>query len=249
MEKNRAKMTQGEVQKTLLNLTLPMILGLLSVILFNVVDTFYISLLGYKELAAISFTFPVVFSVMSISIGLSVGASAIISQTIGKQDWVGARRMTLHSLVIAFSIVVSISLLGLLISDPLFRLLGAQVDTLPLIDSYMQVWFLTTGLIVTPMVGNGAIRATGDTLTPSIVMCIAGVCNMILDPLLIFGVGPFPRLEMQGAAIATALSYLITVSWSLWVLIKREKLVHLSKDCLTDFISIVPPLDQILYNV
>ena len=89
----------------------------------------------------------------------------------------------------------------------------------------MVPWFLGVGLLVIPMLTNGAIRATGDTKTPAIIMLIAGMINIIADPFLIFGIGPFPRLELHGAALATVISWLITFTASLWVLIKREKML------------------------
>ena len=89
----------------------------------------------------------------------------------------------------------------------------------------MVPWFLGVGLWVIPMLTNGAIRATGDTKTPAIIMLIAGMINIIADPFLIFGIGPFPRLELHGAALATVISWLITFTASLWVLIKREKML------------------------
>jgi len=94
-----------------------------------------------------------------------------------------------------------------------------------MIHDYMFIWYLGVGLIVIPMVGNSAIRATGDTKTPMFIMMAAAGVNAILDPLLIFGIGPFPRLEIKGAAIATALSFMIVFSLSLWVLVKREKML------------------------
>jgi Na+-driven multidrug efflux pump len=76
-----------------------------------------------------------------------------------------------------------------------------------------------------PMVGNGAIRATGDTLTPSLLMVGAGLTNAILDPFLIFGLGPFPRLELQGAALATIFSYALAFLASIWVLARRKRML------------------------
>ena len=75
--------------------------------------------------------------------------------------------------------------------------MGAKGEILELISDYMIPWCLGVGLLVIPMVGNGAIRATGDTKTPATIMIIAGIVNIVLDPFLIFGIGPFPRLELQ----------------------------------------------------
>jgi len=94
-----------------------------------------------------------------------------------------------------------------------------------LIKQYMRIWYFGVIFVVVPMVGNNAIRATGDTKTPSIIMLIAVMVNVILDPLLIFGIGPFPRLELAGAAIATVIARATTLLVALWVLTYRDKMI------------------------
>ena len=224
--KKNGKLLEGDHRIVLIKMTLPMMFGLLSVILFNLVDTLYIAQLGVQELSAISYTFPIVFSVISLGIGLSGGASALISQAIGRGDQLSAARFASHSILIAACLVITIAVLGTFTINPLFSLLGANKENLDIIKDYMYIWYPSTALIIIPIVGNGAIRATGDSVTPSFIMSISGLSNIILDPLFIFGWGPFPRLEVEGAAIATALSYSITFFASIWILWKREKLLQ-----------------------
>jgi putative MATE family efflux protein len=205
-----------------------MVLGVAAIVLFNVVDTFFVGQLGALELAAMSFTFPVVLVVMSISMGLSVATTSVVSRTIGRGDAAGVIRLTTHALILANSVVILFCVLGILTIDPLFRALGATEDILPLIKQYMIPWYLGVGFLVIPMVGNGSIRATGDTKTPSFIMIFAGVVNVILDPILIFGLGPIPRMELQGAAVATVISRSLTFLAALWILHKRERLIEWS---------------------
>ncbi len=202
-----------------------MVLGLVAVMMFNLVDTMFVGRLGARPLAAMSFTFPVVFFVMSIAMGMGVGVLAVVSRVIGEGDRNRVKRITTDGLILANVMVVAVALLGVLTIDPLFRALGAEADTLPLIRDYMQIWYVAIGFLVIPMVGNSAIRATGDTKTPSLVMVIAGLMNVIFDPLLIFGIGPFPRLELQGAAISTAVSWTVTFTAALWILGRRERML------------------------
>ena len=105
----------------------------------------------------------------------------------------------------------------------------------------MLVWYLAIPLLVIPMAGNSAIRASGDTKTPAKIMMLAGLINGVLDPLLIFGYGPFPELGIQGAAIASGFSWFGALCGSLYVLIKREKLLALPKpkDMLNDWKQIL----------
>ncbi|ASU23241.1 MATE family efflux transporter [Vibrio qinghaiensis] len=213
------------IPNVLQQMTIPMIFGLIAILMFNLVDTFFISLLGTKALAAISFTFPVTFAINCITMGIGIGLSTSIGRLLGQGDAKNAARFSSHGVLLAVVLVTLASILGLLTIKPLFLLLGATDDLIPLIEQYMQVWYLTIPLLVIPMAGNSAIRATGDTKTPAKIMMLAGCINGLLDPLLIFGYGPFPGLGMQGAAIASAFSWLGALCGSLYVLIKREKLL------------------------
>jgi len=235
-KKTTAKLIEGSIGKTLTNMTIAMTLGMVGMVAFNLIDTFFIGKLGTDQLAAVSFTFPVVLVVSSIALGLGFGASAVISRAIGEGDHHKVQRLTTDSLLLAIIIVIGFVTLGLLTIEPLFKALGATSKIIPYIKTYMKIWYLGMPFVVVPMVGNNAIRATGDAKTPSIIMLIAVCVNTILDPLLIFGIGPFPELGIQGAAIATVISRFTTFSVALWVLIKREKMISFN----------VPEISEIL---
>lgn len=213
------------IAKTLQTMTVPMVAGLLAILTFNLVDTFFISLLGTQALAAISFTFPVTFGVSCITLGIGMGLSANVGRFLGQGDSQSAARFSCHGLILAILLVTLASTIGLLTVNPLFQLLGATDDLLPLINQYMLIWYMTIPLLVIPMAGNSVIRATGDTKTPAKIMMTSGFINGVLDPLLIFGYGPFPELGIQGAAIASAVSWLGALIAALYVLIKRERLL------------------------
>ncbi|MDF5702387.1 MATE family efflux transporter [Aeromonas hydrophila subsp. hydrophila] len=209
----------------LLRMTGPMILGIVAILAFNLVDTFFIGMLGTQALAAISFTFPVTFVVTSLAMGLGAGLSAVMGHALGQGKHDEAARITTDNLFLAVLLVALIALVGALTIHPLFRLLGASDELIALIYDYMLIWYLTVPMLVLPMVGNAAIRATGDTKTPSLVMTVAGLVNGVLDPLLIFGIGPFPAWGIRGAAIATSLSWLMAMLVSLYILRHREGLL------------------------
>ena len=118
-------------------------------------------------------------------------------------------------------------MIGLTNLRRIFSLMGADDETLGLISDYMIPWFLGVGLLGIPIVSNGAIRATGDTKSPAVIMAIAGLANIVLDPFLIFGIGPFPRLELRGAALASVLSWSLTFAATIWILGKRERMIGL----------------------
>lgn len=201
------KLTEGPVGTRLREMAVPMFFGIAAIILFTVVDTYFVGQLGPDELAAMGFCFPVAMFIQNIAMGIGTGATSVISRAIGSGDQERVRRLTTHGLILALLLVVLVALSGLYFLNPLFALMGAKPEIIPLIRDYMVPWFLGVGFLVIPMVGNSALRATGDSKTPAVIMIAAGLVNVILDPLLIFGIGPFPRLELQGAALATCCSW------------------------------------------
>ena len=219
------RLIEGNVGQQLIKLTIPMIWGVLAITAFNIVDTYFVGQLGTKPLAAMSFTFPVVMTLGSLAMGLGVGTSSVISRAIGEGDRDRVQRLTTDSLTLSLLVVAIFVCLGLVTIKPLFTALGADADVLPFIRSYMQIWYFGMIFLVIPMVGNSAIRASGNTLIPSIIMTVAAGVNIALDPLLIMGWGGFPRLEIEGAAIATVVSRATTLVASLLVLHYREKML------------------------
>ncbi|MCK5491964.1 MAG: MATE family efflux transporter, partial [Candidatus Omnitrophica bacterium] len=242
--KQKNHLTQGPVTEKLISLTIPMIFGLLSMVVYNLVDTFFVSRIGTKELAAMGFTFPVVMFVISIALGLGVATSSVVSRAIGRGDYHEVKRLTTDSLIISFFIVVIFAVLGWLSMDWIFRLLGADVETLALIRQYMVIWYMGVGFVVIPIVGNNAIRACGNTLFPSLIMVISMIVNIILDPLMIFGLWGFPRLGLKGAAIATVIARAVAFVLSLLILHYKEKLIDFALPSFKEFVSSVK---QIFY--
>ncbi|MGZ9108909.1 MAG: MATE family efflux transporter [Micavibrio sp.] len=230
----KGDLTQGPIPKHLVRLSVPVIWGILAIISFQLVDTYYISLLGTEYLAGISFTFPVTMTVFSLIIGLGIGMSSVLSRKIGGGDHDEIIRIAGHGLILATMIGLCVALIGLLVMEPLFRVMGADEQMMEIITDYMVIWFAGVVFITVPIVGNSAIRATGDTLIPSITMMAAAGLNAIVAPFLIFGLWFFPRMEVQGAALATVISYILAMGLSLYVLYARKKLIfqgpfHLNK--------------------
>lgn len=180
----RPDLLKGDIQATMKQMTVPVLFGMITLMSFNLVDTFFISMLGTAELAAVSFTFPVTFTVISLAIGLSIGTSAVIARALGGGDEQSARSDGLAALWLSAYLVIALSVVGYLTIDPLFRILGAKDDTLPFIHDYMEIWFFGAVFLITPMIGNAVLRAAGDTKTPSILMACAGLLNAVLDPIL-----------------------------------------------------------------
>lgn len=223
MTTGRVALTDGPVAPALRRLAVPMGLGFIFMILVNLVDTFWVARLGTDALAAMTFTFPVVSVVLSIAIGLMVGASTAIARAIGQGDQADVRRLTTHALLLGVGVVVLISALGVALQRPLFAALGAEAKLIDLIEGYMTLWFAGAFFVVVPMMANGALRAAGDATTPMRMMMAAAITNAILDPAFIFGFGPIPALGLEGAAIATIISRVVGMIYAFAVLAGREK--------------------------
>lgn len=236
--------TEGPVRRVLFVQTFPMIIGALSAVIFNLTDTFFIGKLGSNELSAISFTFPVILVVGCIAQGLGMGASAMISRAVGEKNKEKVQQLTTDSLLLTFFVSVLFSIAGLLTIRPLFSFLGASNEILNLISEYMSIYYFGMIAVLVPRVGNNAIRAKGDVKVPGLIMMISAITNLVLDPFLIFGIGPFPRMELAGAATSTVIARAVTLIASISFLYFRDKLILLKTP---DFKSVIKSWKEQLY--
>lgn len=231
-KKNRAVLTEGTIGRTLLRLTVPMTAGIIAMVAFNLTDTFFVSRLGTAELAALSFTFPVILVLTRFALGLGVGAASVVSRAIGRGDWNDVRRLTTDGLGLTLFFVSIFVVTGFFTIDQVFGMLGAKGEILSLVRQYMRTWYWGVPFVVVPMVSNNAIRATGDTKTPAMIMLIAVAVNICLDPLLIFGIGPFPAMGLRGAALATVIARMTTFTVSFYVVYRRLGMVSFKRPSL-----------------
>ena len=187
-------------------MSVPVLFGIFTMMGQAFADMWFIGRVGDRELAALSFAFPILMIVTSVAIGLGAGTSSVVARAIGANNHRRARRLATDSLLLSFVITATISLIGYLTIEPLFRVLGAPPDMIPLIAGYMTILYIGVPFVVVGMVGMSSMRATGDTRLPSLLMVIAAIANVILDPILIFGVGPIPAMGLNGAAMAALIA-------------------------------------------
>ncbi|NCF81748.1 MAG: MATE family efflux transporter [Proteobacteria bacterium] len=211
MTSSRPRLTEGPVTGHLVSMTIPMAWAVLAIMLFNATDTWFVAQLGAQPLAAMSFTFPIIMVMTSLGIGLMAGTSSVLARVVGEGDMVQVRRLATDTLILALIISLVLSVAGIASLDRLFTLMGASPQVLVLIRDYMIIWFAGYVLVLMPMVAIGAVRATGETKLQARLMMASAAINLILDPLLIFGWLGFPRLELQGAAIASLIARFVTL--------------------------------------
>jgi putative MATE family efflux protein len=210
-------------------MAVPVLFGIATMMLQNFVDMWFIGRVGVRELAALSFAFPVLMIVTSVAIGLGAGTSSVVARAIGAHDHRRARRLATDSLILSFGITAVICAIGIMTIAPLFRLLGAPEDMIPLIAGYMKILYVGVPFVVVGMVGMSSMRATGYTKVPSMLMVIAAIINVILDPILIFGIGPIPALGLNGAAVAALLARGSMFVGTVYLMHKRMDLLTLNK--------------------
>jgi putative MATE family efflux protein len=201
----------GNITKTIFALSWPTMIAMLLHVGFNIVDTIFVGRLGPEAIAAVSIVFPVVFLMFALGGGLGIGTTSLIARYIGAKKIAEADNAAEHSFIIAIVLSVIFTILGLLFADKLYVLMGATPEVVLLASNYSR-WIFGFSLFM--FIGLAAIsilRGLGDMKTPMIGMVTATVLNIILDPLLIFGIGPFPELGIDGAALATVISRLFAV--------------------------------------
>ncbi len=222
-------LTEGPVGRTLLRMTLPVSLGMLSTFLFQIIDTLFVGWLGGDALAALAFAGTTYFLALALFMGFAVGVSAAVGAALGAGDPWRARRLAGTALAMALVSSASVSLLLTLTIAPTFRALGASDALLPLIDAYLAVLYPALPLLVMALVGGSVLRAAGHAGSPEIVMGLAGAVNLVLDYLLIFGKAGFPELGFAGAAWATAGSWLFAGVGTLGLLLRAGLLFRQSE--------------------
>ncbi len=209
----------------LLRLTAPMILGISSNLLAGLLEAFYLGQVGTLALAAYSFTFPVTGALMSLALGTSIGLSSVLARAVGQGDQHEIRRLATDGLLLMAIIMVLVSVIGWFTIDPLFIALGADETTLPLIHDFMSVWYFALLFMAIPQIGANAMRATGDASISGTIMVGGAILQMILGPMLIFGLFGLPELGLMGAAIGHLVARVVLFVVTLYILHFREHLL------------------------
>ncbi|MCH7743087.1 MAG: MATE family efflux transporter [Proteobacteria bacterium] len=229
-------LTKGSVSGHLTRMTIPMFLGISSMILASMIDAIYIGIVGAAELAAISFTFPLIMALSSISMGIGTGAASLIARAQGAGERHRAQRFATHALMITMMLVLALMVAAYLYLAPIFSMMGAQPEILPLVVEYMSIWIFGLPLFTLPMVASNALRAVGNAKVPGYVMTTASAVQIVIAPLLIFGLLGLPELGFTGAAWASILSGMIRTLGMFSILVFGERLILPLSRMFMDFV-------------
>ena len=209
---------------TLYRTTLPTTVGAIAMIFYYLADTWFVSLLGTDQLAALGFTFPATILVTYLGVGLGIGTSAMVARAIGAKDQDKATEMTLAAIIFGFLLGLLLIIPALASIDTVFTLMGADAATLVLIKRFISVWYLGIPFLLVQFAGTAVLRACGNSSLQGKLMMLGAAINAILDPILIFGPGPLPAFGIRGAAIATVFTWMLLNVFIWYFLTVKEKL-------------------------
>ena len=216
------------VRRLLLNMAWPMILSMLIQALYNMVDSMFVAQLSADGFVALSLVYPIQTLMISICVGVGVGYNALLARRLGEGRQEEANRVVAHGYFLYLACWVIFLVLGITMARPFMGLFApGQPQVITYGAQYLSIVIGASVGVCMQFAGERTLQATGNTVGPMIIQGIGAVVNLILDPLLIFGIGPFPRLEVAGAAIATVLGQLVGMTVGL-VMVRRNSLVRLS---------------------
>lgn len=202
--------TQGSIATHLIAFSTPMLLGNVFQALYSTVDSFWVGrYLGSEALAAVSVSFPIQFALVSLAIGLTIATTTLISQSFGARNYPEIAHIAANTLTLLGLLGLIFATGGFLFRAALIDLVGTPYNIRAQAISYLGVCSLGFPVVYIYNVGGAILRGLGDSRTPLNALIVATVTNIILDPVMIFGLGPVPRMGVAGAALATIIAQAI----------------------------------------
>lgn len=225
-EKQDNRLGTEPVVPLLFKLAVPSIISMFIQSMYNVVDSIFVARLSEDALAALSLAFPIQTALIAVAVGTGIGASSLIARFLGQGKREEAGSVANHVLALAIIYGVIAALIGIFLPEHLIRLFTK--DALLIDYGTRYIWIILIGSIAMfiPMIISSILRGEGNTFVPMLTMLIGAIMNIILDPLLIFGYGFFPEMGVEGAAVATVISRIVSGSFIVLMLFKGNNQVR-----------------------
>jgi MATE family, multidrug efflux pump len=219
--------TAGSLNRAILLLAVPMVLEMVLESLFAVVDVFWVGRLGANAVATVGLTESMLSLVFAVGMGLSLSTTAMVARRIGEKDREGAAVAAVQAIALGIMVSLAIGLPCGLLAPRLLRLMGASAEIVSVGTGYTRICLGGGGAVLMLFLNNAIFRGAGDAAIAMRLLWVSNIINLVLDPCLIFGVGPFPRMGVTGAALATLIGRSIGVIYQFYRLLKGTERIHI----------------------
>ncbi|MEP7108216.1 MAG: MATE family efflux transporter [Ferruginibacter sp.] len=218
--------TTGSIRKAVILLAIPMMLEMCMESVFAIVDIYFVSHLGKHATSTVGLTESVITIVYSLAIGISMAATAMVARRVGEKNIKAASKAGMQSIFISLAITIAVSIPGFIYSSDILRLMGAEEAAIKIGLGYTRIIMGGSLVIMLLFLINGIFRGAGDAMMAMKSLWIANICNIILCPLFIRGLGPVPAFGVEGAAMATTIGRGIGVCYQLYYLFNGRRLIQ-----------------------
>ena len=240
MENTSSDLTVGKISKLIRTIAIPAVVGTFFQTLYNIVDVKFAGMISPYALTGLSKVFPVYFVIIALSAGLSIGATALVSNYLGKKDFNKASLLFSQSILVAILGAIFVAIFGVYSAPFILNFLNTDPQTFKYAVDYINVIFIGSVIFFLLVVSNVALTSRGDTKSYRNVLIFGFFLNIILNPLFIYGLGPIPAMGVSGIAIATLCSEFVGLIYILSKVLKTE---------IRDFVSLgcfIPKKDMII---
>ncbi len=220
MERHAAPLTEGPIARTLIRLAIPIVLANMLQTAYQMTDTFWVGRLSAGAVAAVSLSFPINFLSIALGGGLPIAGTVLIAQFRGRGDERAMNHVAAQTMLMVMVVSIVLSVMGYLLAEPIMHVMGAEPDVFHDAVTFLRVTFLGFIFVFGFFVFQSFMRGVGSVKLPLYVVFLTVVLNFVLDPLLIFGVGPIPPLGVAGAAWATLATQAIATTIGFIVLFR-----------------------------
>ncbi|MCY3744668.1 MAG: MATE family efflux transporter, partial [Acidobacteria bacterium] len=217
-------LTSGPLTPAVFVLAVPMALEMVGESIFAVVDAFFIARLGAASLASAGITETALDLVYAIAIGFSFAVTAVVSRRVGEGDRRGAARAGVQAIGLGLVVSVALGALGVIFAPRVLGLMGADAQTVAVGTPHARIMYAGMATIILLFLNNAILRGAGDAQAAMRALWLSNGINIVLDPCLIFGLGPFPELGLPGAAVATTIGRGTGVLYQFWILTHGSRL-------------------------
>lgn len=218
--------TEGSISRAVFLLATPMVLEMFMESLFAIVDVFWVTRLGANAVATVGLTESMLTLVFSVALGVSMSTTAMVARRVGEKDREGAAIAASQAILLGSVVAVLMGLPGFWFSSQLLRVMGAAPDLIATGHRYTSIAFGGSISVMLLFLNNAIFRGAGDAAIAMRVLWFSNLINLALDPCLIFGLGPFPRMGVTGAAVSTLTGRSLGVGYQLWILIRGNSRIR-----------------------